>query len=99
MSLFDPRPALAEQSTFVSYLTGVAALGRVVQTLAGENGTGSHQNPSTADDFVHMLLGMVSLGASVEALAEATHGPVDDAQQCGESSTPTSPMDSRRWLR
>ena len=36
MTLTDPRDALAEQSSFISYLVGLAGLARVVHALAAD---------------------------------------------------------------
>ena len=59
--LTDPRPALAEQSNFVSYLVGLAGLARAVQALAGDGHPRSNAGHE-ADDFVHLLLGVASMG-------------------------------------
>lgn len=88
MSLSDPRSALAEQSSFLGYLVGLAAVSRAIHALAGD-GTASAP-PRAADDFVHALLGLASLGTAVERLAESTPAqPV--------SVSPTDP--ANRWLQ
>ena len=56
MTLTDPREALAEQSSFVSYLVGLAGLARVVRALAAD-GDRRADPRRDADDFVHLLLG------------------------------------------
>ena len=61
MTLTDPREALAEQSNFVGYLVGLAGLARMVHTLAAD-GDRRADPPRDADDFVHALLGLASLG-------------------------------------
>lgn len=68
MTLTDPVAALADDCSFISYLTGLAGLGRLVHAVAetGRPGTGA------ADDFVHLLLGIASLGSAIEALAAST---------------------------
>ena len=77
MTLTDPREALADQSSFISYLIGLAGLARVVHALAADGDR--RADPSRdADDFVHVLLGLASLGDAIERLAEsapAQHHP------------------------
>jgi len=85
MSLSDPRPAPAEHSSLVDYLTGVVALARIVDQLALD---GSQEKPVPADDFVHLLLGVASLGAAIDGLVERPAGP-----QHRPATTP------QRWLR
>lgn len=69
----DPQQAFTE-GTFVTALTGVAGLARIVRELAAPAGTGA-----AADDFVYLLLGVASLGAAVERLVPppAAAGPAD----------------------
>ena len=67
MTLTDPVAALADDCSFISYLTGLAGLGRLVHAVADPDRTGA----GAADDFVHLLLGIASLGSSIEALAES----------------------------
>lgn len=90
MTLTDPREALAQQSTFISYLMGVAGLSRVVHALA--DGDHSAERPDNADDFVDVLLGIASLGDAVDRLAESAPAQSDCA-----ATTPTST--NMRWLR
>jgi hypothetical protein len=92
MTLTDPREALAEQSTFISYLLGLASLGRVVHRLA--DGERQAEPPSDADEFVHMLLGLASLGDSIEALAKSAPAPQQRA-----ATAPSSESTNTRWLR
>ncbi len=93
MTLTDPRDALAEQSTFIGYLMGLASLGRVVQSLASDCDN-TTETSADADDFVHLLLGVASLGASVERLAESA------PTQCHrETTTTVSDSAVTRWLR
>ncbi|OBF32597.1 hypothetical protein A5719_28630 [Mycolicibacterium peregrinum] len=88
MSLSDPRAALARQSSFLGYLVGLAAVSRAIHTLAG-HGSASAQ-PRPADDFVHALLGLASLGTAVERLAESAPA----------QPVPAYPPDAvSRWLR
>ncbi|OMC33300.1 hypothetical protein A5739_08030 [Mycobacterium colombiense] len=89
MTLTDPREALADQSNFIGYLVGLAGVGRMVHTLADDD-----RRPDTSrgpDDFVHVLLGLASLGAAIERIANST-----TTQQ-----NPTAPamMPTTRWLR
>ncbi|MGW4095900.1 MULTISPECIES: hypothetical protein [unclassified Mycobacterium] len=88
MSLSDPRAALAEQSSFIEYLVGLAAVSRAIHALAGDGTTPVPPRP--ADDFVHALLGLASLGTAIERLAESATG------QTAAAPPPDSP---RRWLR
>jgi hypothetical protein len=92
MMLTDPRDALAEQSNFISYLVGLASLARAVHALASDgNGTGS---PAQADDLVHLLLGVASVGDAIERLAESAMAPADSA-----AAAPSSASTTARWLR
>ena len=93
MTLTDPRDALADQSSFVDYLVGVAGLARVVRAL-GTEGEHRESPPREADDFVHVLLGVASLGDAIERLAEsapAQHNPRAGATSADSTTT--------RWLR
>ncbi len=93
MTLTDPREALADQSNFIGYLVGLAGLARVVHTLAAD-GDRRAGGPRDSDDFVHVLLGLASLGAAIERFANsavAQHNPTDGA------SPPAAP--TTRWLR
>jgi hypothetical protein len=85
MTLADPRQALAERSSLISYLMGVAALGQLIEVLALDS-HGSSAPP--AGDFVHLLLGVASLGKSIEQLVDRV--PV------GCNPSQAAP---RRWLR
>jgi hypothetical protein len=93
MTLTDPREALADQSSFVSYLVGLAGIARVVHALAAD---GDHREgpPREADDFVHALLGVASLGDAIERLAES-----DLAQPDSTAEAPPPDSTTRRWLR
>lgn len=90
MTLTDPREALADQSSFIAYLVGLAGLGRVVHELADDGGRLSDPR-CEQDDFVNILLGLASVGAAVEKLADPSavqQNPVT------KSSAPIT-----RWLR
>lgn len=91
--LTDPRPALAEQSNFVSYLVGLAGLARAVQALAGDGHPRSNAGHE-ADDFVHLLLGVASMGGAVESLAEFAQ-----AKPPGIIDAPPPDSMYSRWLR
>lgn len=93
MTLTDPREALADQSSFIDYLVGLAGLARVVHTLAADS---DHRpgSPRESDDFVHVLLGFASLGKAIEGLAN----PVM-AQDNLTAEAPRPGSASRRWLR
>lgn len=89
MTLTDPREALADQSSFIGYLVGLAGVARMVHALADDDRrSGTDRGP---DDFVHALLGLASLGAAIERIAKA---PV--AQQ---NTTASTAMPTTRWLR
>jgi hypothetical protein len=90
MTLTDPREALAEQSTFIGYLMGLTGLARVVHELAAAHN--SHAEPRRdADDFVHLLLGLASLGHEIELLAESVPVQRNPAEAVPSLDT--------RWLR
>jgi hypothetical protein len=93
MTLTDPRDALVEQSSFVSYLVGLAGLARVVHALAadGDRRADPHR---AADDFVHLLLGLASVGAAIERLAESAPAPRSHAP-----AAPPPTSSNARWLR
>ena len=93
MTLTDPREALADQSSFVSYLVGLAGLARVVHALAAD-GDRRDGPPREADDFVHVLLGVASLGDAIERLAESA-----PAQQHQRVTAPSPDSTTTRWLR
>ena len=85
MTLSDPRPALAERSSLIGYLMGLAALAQLIDVLALDN---RREPAPPAGEFVHLLLGVASLGKSIEQLVSVD--PV-----AGEPS----PIEPRRWLR
>jgi hypothetical protein len=91
--LTDPRESLAEQSSFVSYLVGLAGLARVVHALAAY-GNRRVDPPCEADDLVHLLLGLASLGDAIEHLAIST--PAQGSQ--GAAASPPGSTNAR-WLR
>lgn len=86
MTLTDPREALADDSSFIGYLVGLAAVAQMVRALADDAGPGT--TPPHPDDFVYALLGLASLGSGIERLAKypAMH-----------SYPPAVPV--TRWLR
>ncbi|SCX25353.1 hypothetical protein [Mycolicibacterium fluoranthenivorans] len=92
MTITDPQPALAEQSSFIGYLVGLAGLGRLVRSLAAPGSAGPYPGPHPEDDFVHLLLGLASIGTAIEGLvgSEPDLPPVSGA---------TSLPSSGRWLR
>ncbi|BDB43446.1 hypothetical protein Mkiyose1088_22570 [Mycobacterium kiyosense] len=93
MTLTDPREALADQSEFIGYLVGIAGLARVVHTLAAD-GDRRPESPCEADDFVHVLLGVASIGAGIEQLANPVAAQQD---MTADATLPVAP--STRWLR
>jgi len=92
MTLTDPRNALADQSDFIGYLVGLAGLAQVISTLAGD-GDGRGEDPRDPDDFVHVLLGLASIGATIEGFANSVM-----AQQNPTAKTPQT-ASATRWLR
>jgi hypothetical protein len=92
VTLTDPREALADQSDFIGYLVGFAGLSRVVQTLAAAD-DGRRGDPRDADDFVHVLLGLASIGATIERFAN----PAVVQRNPTETSPPGA--STTRWLR
>ena len=92
MTLTDPREALADQSNFIDYLSGLAGLGQLVHALA--DGDRRADSSGDADDFVNVLLGIASLGQTVGRLAEST-----PAQHHWAATAPESSWTNTRWLR
>lgn len=86
MTLTDPRSALADQSSFIGYLLGVSGMAAAVREMATEA-----TQPGEADDFVHLLLGIASLGESIGRLGECVASQVD-------SPVVSAPAHGR-WLR
>ena len=93
MTLIDPREALAEQSTFIGYLMGLTSLGQLVRALVADDACQADK-PCDADDFVHLLLGIAGLGASVERLVETRQ--IESLCEADQSATDSA---STRWLR
>ena len=91
MTLTDPREALADQSNFIGYLVGLAGLAQMVHTLAADGDRAG--SPRDADDFVHFLLGLASLGAGIERFANSA-----TAQQNPTAAAAAAPP-TTRWLR
>jgi hypothetical protein len=91
--LNDPRPALAEQSSFIGYLLGLAGLASAVRVLAadGQSGAGA---PRHADDFGYLLMGVASVGDAINRLAESAR-----VEQCETPDAAAPPSTNRRWLR
>lgn len=89
MTLTDPREALADQSNFIGYLVGLAGVARMVHTLADDDRrSDTRRGP---DDFVHVLLGLASLGAAIERIANSA-----TAQQNTDTA---AVIPTTRWLR
>jgi hypothetical protein len=93
MTLTDPREALADQSSFIDYLVGLAGLARVVHTLAAD-GEPHFEPPRDSDDFVHVLLGLASLGDTIERIAEPALLQRNSIREPTASASATA-----RWLR
>lgn len=90
MTLTDAREALAEQSHFIDYLVGLAGLARVVHALANDDQRSDP--PRAPDDFVHALLGLAALGATIDRIANST-----TAQQ--NPTSKSAATQTTRWLR
>ena len=89
MTLTDPREALADQSSFIGYLVGLAGVARMVHVLADDD-----RRPDTCrgpDDFVHVLLGLASLGAAIDRIANPTVVQQNPNVSAG--------IPTMRWLR
>lgn len=93
MTLTDPREALADQSNFIDYLVGLTGLARVVHTLGIDSDRRSGR-PGDPDDFVHVLLGVASLGGTIERLANSAV-----PQSTPMAGTPPPASTTTRWLR
>ncbi|OBH04954.1 hypothetical protein A5696_03370 [Mycobacterium sp. E2699] len=89
MTLTDPREALADQSSFIDYLVGLAGVARVVRALAADGDRRSGPDRA-AGDFEYVLLGLASLGKAIERLANPAGAQRDP--------TPPAPTPAR-WLR
>ncbi len=92
MTLTTPRDALAEQSSFIGYLVGLAGLAEVVHEMAGHSG-GRTEQSGVADELVHVLLGIASLGNAIRGLAEAEVAQLNSATPRRDGAT------EARWLR
>ena len=69
----DLREAFAENGGFISALVGLSGLARMVRALADAEGhPGRPAEPP--DEFVHLLLAVVSLGDAVDRLARPEPG-------------------------
>ncbi|KUI33855.1 hypothetical protein [Mycobacterium sp. GA-2829] len=88
MTLTDPCDALADESTFIGYLTGLAGVARLVRRLAEAP---RRENPDHTDDFVDLLLGLASVGRRVEYLAAPPAAAPDTAR--------ADTILAGRWLR
>lgn len=86
MTLLDPRPALAEHSSLIGYLMGVAAVAQAIDELALDP---DRRTSGAADDFVHLLVGVASLGGAIEDLAGSV----------AVAAAHPSPHTPQRWLR
>ena len=93
MTLTDPRVALADQSDFIGYLVGLAGLARMVHTLAADDDSGGG-GPRDSDDFVHVLLGLASIGATIDRFADSAMAQQNPTAEASPPAAPTT-----RWLR
>jgi hypothetical protein len=86
--LGDPRAAHDEHNSFLHCLVGLAGLARMVHALAGDE----HRREVTstvADDFVHLLLGLGSIGETVGLLARTAPNPRLPADPSSSGTTPS----------
>jgi len=90
MTLIDPREALADQSSFIGYLLGLAGVARMVHTLADDGRRAKAARDP--DEFVHALLGLARLGAAIDRLVNSGM-----AQQ--NPTTQSAATQTTRWLR
>lgn len=97
--LTDPREALTEQNSFVNGLVGLAGLAQVIRVLAADDSR-RVTTSMEADDFVHLLLAVASLGEAVGHLAApaAANEPQGPPADLPPSST-RPPSMRTRWLR
>lgn len=93
MTLTDPREDLAEQSSFIGYLMGMAGLAQVVRALATNGGCRAELS-GDADDVVHVLLGVASMGQAIDRLAESAAVQ----RECAPGAPPPDSA-TTRWLR
>jgi hypothetical protein len=81
--LTDPQDALAEQNTVAAALTGIVGMARTVRALAAAGPT--DPTPHEADDLVHLLLAVASLGeATARLTAPVPPAPAPDPRAPGE---------------
>jgi hypothetical protein len=92
--LTNPREALAEQSSFVNGLVGLAGLAQVVRALAADESRRATTSRE-ADDFIHLLVAVASLGEAVGHLT----APTAANEPKGPPADLTPPTMSTRWLR
>ena len=85
--LVDPRDAFAEHGSVVHALTGLVGLARMVRARAEHDGRRAG-DPGVADEFVHLLLGVASLGAAVQHLAQPDPAASGGADPAGEPGAP-----------
>jgi hypothetical protein len=93
MTLSDPCDTLAEQSSFIGYLVGLASVSRMVHALAVDHDRRSGP-PRDADDLVSVLLGFASLGDAIQRLIN----PVAIQTAPTDRAVATAPS-TVRWLR
>ncbi|HEY1971975.1 MAG TPA: hypothetical protein VGH89_28730 [Pseudonocardia sp.] len=92
--LTEPRPALAEQSSFHQALVGLAGVGALVSALASD-ATPPRRPGVEPDNFVYLLLGMASLAEMIDQLGRPEQTP----QSPKRSADPPSSTHGQTWLR
>ena len=85
--LTDPRAAHDRHNSFVNCLVGLAGLARMVHALADDERRRAATS-SEADDFVHLLLALGSLGETVGILARTAPNPRPSADSPSSVTTP-----------
>ncbi|HZZ45469.1 MAG TPA: hypothetical protein VFE65_01135 [Pseudonocardia sp.] len=96
--LTEPRPALAEQSNFHHALVGLAGLAALVHVLAPDEPSAG-DSLDEPDDFVYLLLGVASLGETVERLGRTGQPPRSAEPPAEPAAGPPRSTPGHGWLR
>lgn len=107
LTSLEPRPTFGE-GEFVTALAGAAGVARLIHALAApdDGATSDRTTPDASDhptaepdDFVDLLLGVASLGASIDELATPAATPPERVATDPEPPEPGPSTPSRAWLR
>jgi len=93
MTLTNPREALADKSDFIGYLVGLAALANLVRGLAADGAERQAGPTGDCDDFVYVLLGLVSTGTAIERMSNSASALTNPG------ATPSIASSTTRLLR